>query len=58
MYSAASDTAAATFIISRWMFWAAEKARDLVALSEEEKGPMESKEALLGSELLAMSAHF
>lgn len=41
LYSAESDTAAITFIISRWMFWAVEKERDLVALREEEKGPME-----------------
>lgn len=41
MYSAASETAAITFIISRWMFWEAEKERDFVALREEEKGPIE-----------------
>lgn len=40
------------------MFWAAEKASDLVAFSDDEKGPIELKEVLVGSELLAISAHF
>lgn len=58
MYNAASDTATATFIINLWMFWAVEKARDLVALSDEEKEPMELKEELVGSEVLEISVHF
>lgn len=39
------------------MFWEAEKESDLVALSEEAKGPIELKVVLLGSELV-MSVHF